>query len=122
MAGFLIMTIVLILAGSLFGLLFGANYIFDQSLKDPVVLLNPVISGNDIIVTIYEGKRVDEMVKISVQIEGYSPVVRDVLKGEKEIKFIGIAMYITGTKSVGVHGMFSDGSSALLKIASLKFT
>lgn len=122
MAGFLIMTIVLILAGSLFGLLLGANYIFDQSLSDPDVLLNPVISGNDIIITIYEGRRVSEMVKLSVQIEGYSPVVRDVPKGVTEIEFRGIAMYITGTRSVGVRGTFSDGSVALLKVASLKFT
>ena len=62
------------------------------------------------------------MVRISIEIEGYSPVVRDVPKGEKEIEFRGIAMYITGTRSVGVRGTFSDGSVALLKVASLKFT
>ncbi|HJJ51239.1 MAG TPA: hypothetical protein O0X01_06940 [Methanocorpusculum sp.] len=119
---FLIVIVMLIIGASLFGLLLGATYIFDQSLSDPDVLLNPVISGNDIIVTIYEGKRVDEMVKISVQIEGYSPVVRDVRKGETEVEFRGIAQYITGTKSVGVRGIFSDGSVALLKVSSLKFT
>ncbi len=83
MAVFLIITIMLILAGSLAGLLFGATFIVDQSLDDPDVLMHAAISGNDIIVTIYEGGRVDELVQISLEIEGYSPVIQDMPKGER---------------------------------------
>ncbi len=122
MAVFLIITIMLILAGSLAGLLFGATYILDQSLDDPDVLMQAAISGNDIVVTIYEGTRVDEMVQLSLEIEGYSPVIMDVPKGEGEIVYSGVAVQITGTRKVGLRGIFTDGSVILPKILVLKFT
>lgn len=87
MTVFLIITIMLILVSSLAGLLFGATFIVDQSLDDPDVLMHAAISGNDIIVTIYEGGRVDELVHISLEIEGYSPVIQDVPKGERDRLF-----------------------------------
>lgn len=122
MAVFLIITIMLILAGSLAGLLFGATFIVDQSLDDPDVLMHAAISGNDIIVTIYEGGRVDELVQISLEIEGYSPVIQDVPKGEREIVYSGVAVQITGTRNVGLRGIFTDGTVKLLKVLVLKFT
>lgn len=122
MAIFLIIAVMLILAGSLAGLLFGASYIVDQSLDDPDVLVHAAISGNDIVVTIYEGRRIDELVQISLEIEGYSPVVQDVPNGAKEIVYSGVAVQITGTRNVGLRGIFNDGSVDLLKVLVLKFT
>lgn len=122
MAIFLIIAVMLILAGSLAGLLFGASYIVDQSLEDPDVLVHAAISGNDIVVTIYEGRRIDELVQISLEIEGYSPVVQDVPNGAKEIVYSGVAVQITGTRNVGLRGIFNDGSVDLLKVLVLKFT
>ena len=122
MAIFLIIAVMLILAGSLAGLLFGASYIVDQSLDDPDVLVHAAISGNDIVVTIYEGRRIDELVQISLEIEGYSPVVQDVPNGAKEIVYSGVAVQITGTRHVGLRGIFNDGSVDLLKVLVLKFT
>jgi len=122
MAIFLIIAVMLILAGSLAGLLFGASYIVDQSLDDPDVLVHAAISGNDIVVTIYEGRRIDELVQISLEIEGYSPVVQDVPNGAKEIVYSGVAVQITGTRNVGLRGIFNDGSVNLLKVLVLKFT
>ena len=122
MAVFLIITIIVILIISLTGLLFGAGYILDQSLEDPDVLMHAAISGNDIVVTIYEGGRVDEMTQISLEIEGYAPVVKSVPYGEREIVFTGIALEITGTRNVGLRGIFSDGSVKLLRVLVLKFT
>ena len=122
MAVFLIITIIVILIISLTGLLFGAGYILDQSLDDPDVLMHAAISGNDVIVTIYEGGRVDEMTQLSLEIEGYAPVVTSVPYGEREIVFTGIAVQITGTRNVGLRGIFSDGSVKLLRVLVLKFT
>lgn len=118
----LIVTTLAILIAALSGLLFGASYILDQSLDDPDVLVHPAISGNDIIVTIYEGRRVTELVQISLEIEGYAPVVQNVPDGATEIVYIGIASQVTGTRTVGVRGIFTDGSMKLLKIIELKFT
>ncbi len=119
---FLIITIIVILITSLTGLLFGATYILDQSLDNPDVLMHAAISGNDIVVTIYEGGRVNEMTQLSLEIEGYSPVVQDVPKGEREIVFPGVAIQITGTRNVGLRGIFTDGTVILLKVIVLKFT
>ncbi|MEA5037362.1 hypothetical protein SDC9_23539 [bioreactor metagenome] len=115
-------TVIIILIGALSGLLFGASYIVDQSLSDPDVLVNPSLSGNDIVVTIYEGRRLHELTQLSVEIEGYSPVVRDVQKGAHEVVFTGIAVQITETRTVGVRGIFIDGTVKLLKVVELKFT
>ena len=115
-------TVIVILIGALSGLLFGASYIVDQSLSDPDVLVNPSLSGNDIVVTIYEGRRLHELTQLSVEIEGYAPVVKDVPTGAREVVFTGIAGQITETRSVGVRGIFTDGTIKLLKVAQLKFT
>ena len=122
MAISLVITVIIILVASLGGLLFGASYILDQSLSDPDVLVHPAISGNDIIVTIYEGRRVTELVQISLEIEGYAPVVQDVPSGATQIVYAGVASQITGTRNVGVRGIFTDGSVKLLKVIELKFT
>ncbi len=122
MAISLVITVILILVASLGGLLFGASYILDQSLSDPDVLVHPALSGNDIIVTIYEGRRLSELMQLSLEIEGYAPVVRDVPSGAKEVIFVGIASQITGTRNVGVRGIFTDGSIILLKVIQLRFT
>ena len=118
----LVIIVILILVASLGGLLFGASYILDQSLSDPDVLVHPSLSGNDIVVTIYEGRRLSELMQLSLEIEGYAPVVKDVPSGAKEILYVGVASQITGTRNVGVRGIFTDGSVQLLKIIVLKFT
>ena len=99
MVVFLIAAVIMILVGALSGLLFGANYIVDQSLSDPDVLVNPSLAGNDIVVTIYEGRRISELEQISVEIEGYAPVVMNVQKGASEVVFTGIAVQITETRT-----------------------
>lgn len=118
----LVITVILILVASLGGLLFGASIIFDQSLNDPDVLVHPAISGNDMIITIYEGGRVTELAQISLEIEGYAPVVQNVPGGATEIVYVGIASQVTGTRAVGVRGIFTDGSMKILKIIDFKFT
>jgi hypothetical protein len=122
MAISLVITVILILVASLGGLLFGASIIFDQSLNDPDVLVHPAISGNDMIITIYEGGRVTELAQISLEIEGYAPVVQNVPGGATEIVYVGIASQVTGTRAVGVRGIFTDGSMKILKIIDFKFT
>eukprot|EP00831_Metopus_contortus_P084131 TRINITY_DN9474_c0_g2_i1.p1 TRINITY_DN9474_c0_g2~~TRINITY_DN9474_c0_g2_i1.p1 ORF type:complete len:139 (+),score=14.85 TRINITY_DN9474_c0_g2_i1:53-469(+) len=122
MAISLVITVILILVASLGGLLVGASYILDQSLSDPDVLVHPALSGNDIVVTIYEGRRLSELMQLSLEIEGYAPVVRDVPSGAKEVIYVGIASQITGTRNVGVRGIFTDGSIILLKVIQLRFT
>jgi len=51
---------------------FGSGYVLDKSLEDPDVVLHVFVVGNDVIVTIYEGPRVDELEMLSLEIEGIS--------------------------------------------------
>jgi hypothetical protein len=60
--------------------------------------------------------------QLSLEIEGYAPVVKDVPSGAKEIVYSSVAVQITGTRNVGVRGIFTDGSVKLLKVLVLKFT
>ncbi|WP_319379281.1 hypothetical protein [uncultured Methanocorpusculum sp.] len=72
--------------------------------------------------TIYEGRRVNELVQLSLEIEGYTPVVKDVPNGATEVVYIGVVSQVTGTRNVGVRGIFIDGSVKLLKVIELRFT
>ena len=51
---------------------FGSNYVVQKSLEDPDVVLHVAVSGGDIIVTVYDGRRVDELRMLALEIEGVS--------------------------------------------------
>lgn len=127
MTMFLGVVILIILCVSLFAAFFGTGYIIDKSLEDPDVLLHVAVVGDDIVVTIYEGRRVDELLTLSVEIEGVTlpqsisskPAPNN---GTGEVTFMGACAGITGTRDVAVRGVFSNGRSLLLKLYTVKFT
>ncbi len=49
---------------------FGSDYVVQKSLEDPDVVLHVTVSGGDVIVTIYEGRRVNELQMLVLEIEG----------------------------------------------------
>ena len=107
--------------------LLGTGYVIDKSLEDPDVLLHVFVVGDDMIVTIYEGRRVDELVMVSLEIEGVSLPTSIALKpapnsGTGEVHFTGACEGVTGVREIAVRGIFSDGRSQLLKMNTMKFT
>ena len=107
--------------------LLGTGYVIDKSLEDPDVLLHVFVVGDDMIVTIYEGRRVDELVMVSLEIEGVSLPTSISLKpapnsGTGEVHFTGACEGVTGVREIAVRGIFSDGRSQLLKMNTMKFT
>jgi len=107
--------------------LLGSGYVLDKSLEDPDVLLHVFVVGNDVIVTIYEGRRVDELIMISLEIEGISLPTSVSLKpapnsGTGQVCFTGACDGVTGLKDIAIRGIFSDGTSQLLKMNTMKFT
>ena len=107
--------------------LLGSGYVLDKSLEDPDVLLHVFVVGNDAIVTIYEGRRVDELVMLSLEIEGVSLPTSISLKpvpnsGTGQVYFTGACEGVTGIRDIAVRGIFSDGRSQLLKMNTMKFT
>jgi len=127
MAGVLgIISLVIIGAFALAALL-GTGYVIDKSLEDPDVLLHVFVVGNDVVVTIYEGRRVNELVMLSLEIEGVAlPVsvscVPVSTAGTGEVFFRNACAGVTGTRDIAVRGIFSDGGTRLLKMNTMKFT
>lgn len=107
--------------------LLGTGYVVDKSLEDPDVLLHVFVVGNDVIVTIYEGRRVNELVMLSLEIEGVTlpasvscvPISN---AGNGEICFRNACSGVTGTRDIAVRGVFADGGTRLLKMNKMKFT
>lgn len=118
---------ILIVCGAAGIALLGTGYVVDKSLEDPDVLLNVFVVGNDLVVTIYEGRRVNEIVQLSIEIEG-APLssamsVKPAPKsGTGDVRFVGVCDGITGMRGIAIHGIFSDGRNQILKMNTIKFT
>ena len=127
MIGFLSILILIILLVCIFAVMHGIGYIMDKSLADPDVLVNVAVRGDDVIVTIYDGRRIDELFMVSVQIEGvdlpnsvstrHTPAA-----GKGEVVFKGACAGVTGERDVAVRGIFSDGKTEMLKLSTVKFS
>ena len=102
--------------------MFGTVYYVDASLDDPAVLLHVSLSGDDIIIGIYGGREADNLVQLEIEVEGYAHVFVDVPPGAKEVVISHAAYGVTGTRTVGVHGIFRDGKNVMLIVSSIKFT
>lgn len=107
--------------------LLGTGYVIDRSLEDPDVLLHVFVVGNDVIVTIYEGRRVAELTMVSLEIEGVSLPKSVCLKptpdaGTGDVYFTDACAGITGVRDIAIRGIFSDGRTQLLKLTTIKFT
>ena len=114
--------IILIMVALGFLAMFGTAYYVDASLDDPAVLLHVSLSGDDIIISIYGGREVDNLVQLEIEVEGYAHVMMDVPPGAKEVVLSHAAYGVTGTRTVGVHGIFRDGRNMMLIVSSIKFT
>lgn len=121
-----IISILIVCAGAAVALI-GTGYVIDKSLEDPDVMLNVFVVGNDVVVTIYEGRRVNEMIQLSIEIEGVQlpsslSVKPAPTTGTGDVRFIGACAGITGMRGIAVRGIFSDGRSQILKMNTIKFT
>ena len=123
---FFIIALIVLVTAVILGF-FGSDYVLQKSLEDPDVVMHVTVSGGDVIVTIYEGRRVDELIMLVLDIEGVSlPTSISMMpapeNGAGIVCFSNICNGITGVKKVGVRGIFTDGSSTLLKLNTIKFT
>jgi len=125
-AFFFLIVLIALFAAVILGF-FGSDYMIQKSLDDPDVVLHMEVSGGDVIVTIYEGRRVAELYMLVLEIEGVSlPTSMSMMPAPEHgmgvIYFSNICNGITGVRKVGVRGIFTDGSSSLLKLSTIKFT
>jgi hypothetical protein len=119
--------ILLIIGFCVFLAFFGTEYMIDKSLDDPDVLVSVGIVGDDVIVTVYEGRRIDELVMLSVEIEGVTlpssmTTMPAPTNGVGKITFKGACAGVTGKRDVAVRGIFSDGGTRMLKLYTVTFT
>ncbi len=125
--GFFFIIVLIVLFFAVIIGFFGSDYMIQKSLDDPDVVLHMEVSGGDVIVTIYEGRRVAELYLLVLEIEGVSlPTSMSMMPAPEHgmgvIYFSNICNGITGVRKVGVRGIFTDGSSSLLKLSTIKFT
>ena len=127
MASVLAIVSIIIVAACACAALLGTGYVIDKSLEDPDVLLHVFVVGDDVIVTIYEGRRVDELTMVSLEIEGVSLPKSVSMQpapdcGTGEVHFTEACAGVTGVRDIAVRGVFSDGRTQLLKLTTIKFT
>ena len=125
--GFFFIFVLIVLVTAVILGFFGSDYVVQKSLEDPDVVMHVTVSGGDVIVTIYEGRKVDELIMLVLDIEGVSlPTSISMMpapeNGAGIVCFSNICNGITGVRKVGVRGIFTDGSSTLLKLNTIKFT
>lgn len=91
---------------------------------DAGIVLYVSISGNDLVVNVVGGKKIDELQSISLSIDGInSPAAaRPVSESGGKIIYPNQASGLTGTRMVDIHGTFSDGESQRLVMLNVKFT
>jgi len=121
----LILACVLIV--SIIGGFFGSDYVIRKSLEDPEVVMHVAVSGGDVVVTIYEGRQAADLRMIDLTIEGVSlssehSMHPAPLNGAGVVVFPGVCDGVTGTRLVGVRGVFADESMELLKRVRINFT
>lgn len=127
MIGILSMLILIILLVCIFSAVFGIEYMIDKSLADPDVLVHVTIRGDDVVVTICDGCRIDELLMLSVQIEGVElpnsvSTMNTPVADKGEVVFKGACAGVTGERDIAVRGIFSDGKTEILKLYTVKFT
>ena len=125
----LILSVVIMLISGfcVFLAFFGTEYMIDKSLDDPDVLVSVGIVGDDVIVTVYEGRRIEELVMLSIEIEGVTLPSSMVTMpapttGTGKVTFKGACAGVTGERDVAVRGTFSDGGTRMLKLYTVTFT
>lgn len=127
MACILGVTLMVIVGALALAAFLGTGYIVDKSLEDPDVVLHVFVIGNDVAVTVYEGRRVDELTMLSLEIEGVDlpasvSCVQVPSAGIGEVSFRNACSGVTGTRNVAIRGIFADGGTRLLKMNKIKFT
>ena len=91
------------------------------------MVMHVAVSGGDVIITIYEGRKVEDLRMICLEIEGVSlPSEHSIhpapLNGAGVVVFSGVCDGVTGTRTVGIRGVFADGNTMILKRLTIKFT
>ena len=125
--GFFIIFLLIVLVFAIILGFIGTDHMMHRMLNDPDVVLHVTVSGGDVIVTIYEGRRVNDLSMLILEIEGVPiPSSMSMMpapeNGEGMVCFSNICTGITGVRKVGIRGVFTDGSSSLLKMSTIKFT
>ncbi len=90
------------------------------------ISLSVSVSGNDLLVIVYPGGSADLLCETVLLVAGISEDSylsrMPVPPGGGFITYSGLARGISGERSVSVRGIFSDGSSHMLFLDSVRFT
>lgn len=119
----IIVAVVIVAVGSFIGI-YAATQAVDSVISSSDVLIGVSVSGNDIIVEVFDSPKSDDVVCMVIVMEGYNIPKGLSTKGVVDDKIIysGIAAGITGSKQVSFKAQFKDGSTKTVWMDTLRFT
>lgn len=115
---------VLILSGA--AVVFAASYSIDTVQKSSGVFAHIEINGNDIVISILGGERAGDLDHVVLVLEGYTlppgTSSRHISGTGDTVVYPDMAHGLTGTRKIGVRGVFKDGTSMLIVNQEVRFS
>lgn len=119
----LIIAVVIVGGGALIGV-FVAGQAVNNVVENSEVLIGASVSGDDIVVEIFDSPRSSDVVGLTISIEGYSlpQGLSTVPVTDGKVVYHDMAIGMSGLKQVSFKAQFSDGTSKTVWIDTLRFT
>ncbi|MDO5844893.1 MAG: hypothetical protein Q4Q53_07095 [Methanocorpusculum sp.] len=117
----------IVIAGACVALFLTSNAVSDV-VDSSGVSLTCSVSGNDLIVTIYDTGRADDIEYITIAMEGYTIPpgysVKSLPSGNypKSIVYEDVATGISGNMQISFRATFKDGTSSIIWMDTVRFT
>lgn len=127
----IIAVVVGVFAVVLVGLLIGffmMSQTVDAVVHSSDIIISASVSGNDLIVKIYESKEADKLESIELNLEGYSLPPGYSTKAvpatayPKLISYDSVAFGMHGSMQVSIKGIFKDGTSKIIWMDTIKMS
>lgn len=124
----IILIVVLMVAGGAGVALFATANAVTDIVDSSGISLSCSVSGNDIIVTLFDGGRSNDIKAIQMEMQGYTLPpgysLKQVPDGHfpKTIKYENVASGITGDMAISFRATFNDDTSKVIWMDTVRFT
>lgn len=115
-----------IMSGGTIAVFFALNATVETVEKSAGVVVQINVYGDDLVVTILEGERIDELRYIILIIDD-NPLPEEISKkevttGETKYEYKSVLTNMKGSHMFGIRGIFDDGKSALITHKNIRLT
>lgn len=119
----IIIAVVIVAIGAFIGI-YAATQAVDSVISSSDVLIGASVSGDDIIVEIFESPKSSEVLGLTIVMEGYNipQGLSTVPVTNGKVVYKDMAIGITGSKQVSFKAQFTDGTTKTIWMDTLRFT